>query len=104
MEITPKQMNIEYCDFYLWTRYIANLDCLVLAHITAYIILRPLSCFSVTTRDCDMGCCFSEPVDFDSEISLYHFDLHRVVGKGAFGKVRCLVSVRFRAGIPNRCG
>jgi serine/threonine kinase 32 len=35
-----------------------------------------------------MGCCFSEPVDFDSEVSLYHFDLHRVVGKGAFGKVR----------------
>ncbi|KAI0042868.1 kinase-like protein [Auriscalpium vulgare] len=35
-----------------------------------------------------MGCCFSEPIDFDSEVSLYHFDLHRVVGKGAFGKVR----------------
>ncbi|KAH6913280.1 kinase-like domain-containing protein [Coprinopsis sp. MPI-PUGE-AT-0042] len=35
-----------------------------------------------------MGCCFSEPVDLDSEVSLYHFDLHRAVGKGAFGKVR----------------
>ncbi|TFK21169.1 kinase-like protein [Coprinopsis marcescibilis] len=35
-----------------------------------------------------MGCCFSEPVDFDGEVSLYHFDLHRAVGKGAFGKVR----------------
>ncbi|KAI0067205.1 kinase-like protein [Artomyces pyxidatus] len=35
-----------------------------------------------------MGCCFSEPVDFDGEINLYHFNLHRVVGKGAFGKVR----------------
>ncbi|KIK10281.1 hypothetical protein K443DRAFT_670909 [Laccaria amethystina LaAM-08-1] len=35
-----------------------------------------------------MGCCFSEPVDFDSEVTLYHFDLHRAVGKGAFGKVR----------------
>lgn len=35
-----------------------------------------------------MGCCFSEPVDFDSEVNLYHFDLHRAVGKGAFGKVR----------------
>jgi serine/threonine kinase 32 len=32
-------------------------------------------------------CCFSEPVDFDSEVNLYHFDLHRAVGKGAFGKV-----------------
>ncbi|KAF9442104.1 kinase-like protein [Macrolepiota fuliginosa MF-IS2] len=35
-----------------------------------------------------MGCCFSEPVDFNGEVSLYHFDLHRAVGKGAFGKVR----------------
>ncbi|TRM64710.1 kinase-like domain-containing protein [Schizophyllum amplum] len=35
-----------------------------------------------------MGCCFSEPVDFDGEVNLYHFDLHRAVGKGAFGKVR----------------
>ncbi|KAF8962727.1 kinase-like domain-containing protein [Flammula alnicola] len=35
-----------------------------------------------------MGCCFSEPVDFDGEVTLYHFDLHRAVGKGAFGKVR----------------
>lgn len=35
-----------------------------------------------------MGCCFSEPVDFETEVNLYHFDLHRAVGKGAFGKVR----------------
>ncbi|KAH0833112.1 kinase-like domain-containing protein [Lanmaoa asiatica] len=35
-----------------------------------------------------MGCCFSEPVDFDSEVNLFHFELHRAVGKGAFGKVR----------------
>jgi len=35
-----------------------------------------------------MGCCPSEPVDFDGEVNLYHFDLHRAVGKGAFGKVR----------------
>ena len=34
-----------------------------------------------------MGCCFSEPIDFDGEVNLYHFDLHRAVGKGAFGKV-----------------
>jgi len=35
-----------------------------------------------------MGCCFSEPIDFEGEVNLYHFDLHRAVGKGAFGKVR----------------
>ncbi|KAN0093051.1 Protein kinase-like domain containing protein [Tylopilus felleus] len=35
-----------------------------------------------------MGCVFSEPVDFDSEVNLFHFELHRAVGKGAFGKVR----------------
>ncbi|PFH52911.1 hypothetical protein AMATHDRAFT_55774 [Amanita thiersii Skay4041] len=35
-----------------------------------------------------MGCCFSEPVDFSGDINLYHFELHRAVGKGAFGKVR----------------
>ena len=34
-----------------------------------------------------MGCCFSNPVDFDGEVTLYHFDLLRAVGKGAFGKV-----------------
>ncbi|KIP02208.1 hypothetical protein PHLGIDRAFT_130859 [Phlebiopsis gigantea 11061_1 CR5-6] len=33
------------------------------------------------------GCC-TDPVDFDGEVDLYHFDLHRAVGKGAFGKVR----------------
>ncbi len=37
-----------------------------------------------------MGCCFSEPIDFDGEVTLYHFDLHRAVGRGAFGKVRRL--------------
>ncbi|TFY72272.1 hypothetical protein EVG20_g731 [Dentipellis fragilis] len=35
-----------------------------------------------------MGNCCSQPVDFNGEVSLYHFDLHRAVGKGAFGKVR----------------
>lgn len=34
-----------------------------------------------------MGCCFSAPVDFDSEVNLFHFELHRAVGRGAFGKV-----------------
>jgi serine/threonine kinase 32 len=35
-----------------------------------------------------MGCAPSKNVDLTTEVSLYHFDLHRVVGKGAFGKVR----------------
>ncbi|KAL4066732.1 kinase-like domain-containing protein [Scleroderma yunnanense] len=35
-----------------------------------------------------MGCYSSQPIDFDSEVNLFHFDLHRAVGKGAFGKVR----------------
>ncbi len=35
-----------------------------------------------------MGNCCSDPVNFDGEVDLYHFDLHRAVGKGAFGKVR----------------
>ncbi|EPT01374.1 hypothetical protein FOMPIDRAFT_1120421 [Fomitopsis schrenkii] len=33
-------------------------------------------------------CCCSDPVDLDGEVDLYHFDLLRAVGKGAFGKVR----------------
>ncbi|GBE88280.1 kinase-like protein [Sparassis latifolia] len=33
-------------------------------------------------------CCCSPPVDFDGEVDLYHFDLNRAVGRGAFGKVR----------------
>lgn len=32
-------------------------------------------------------CCCSDPVDLDGEVNLYHFDLLRAVGKGAFGKV-----------------
>lgn len=34
-----------------------------------------------------MGNCCSDPTNFDGEVDLYHFDLHRAVGKGAFGKV-----------------
>ncbi len=34
-----------------------------------------------------MGCAPSKNVDLSTEVTLYHFDLHRVVGKGAFGKV-----------------
>ncbi|KAJ4473748.1 kinase-like domain-containing protein [Lentinula aciculospora] len=33
-------------------------------------------------------CCRPTPVDFDGEVSLFHFVLLRCVGKGAFGKVR----------------
>jgi len=38
-----------------------------------------------------MGCCCSTVIDFNGEVSLFHFELHRTVGKGAFGKV-CLLS------------
>lgn len=34
------------------------------------------------------NCCRPDPVDFDSEVNLFHFFLLRSVGKGAFGKVR----------------
>lgn len=34
-----------------------------------------------------MGNCVSNSVNFEDEINLYHFVLHRAVGKGAFGKV-----------------
>lgn len=37
-------------------------------------------------------CCLSEPVDYTAEVNLYHFDLHRAVGKGAFGKVSTVLS------------
>jgi hypothetical protein len=40
-----------------------------------------------------MGCAPSKNVDLSGEVSLYHFDLHRVIGKGAFGKVRHLSSL-----------
>jgi serine/threonine kinase 32 len=43
-----------------------------------------------------MGCCFSEPVDFNAEVNLYHFELHRAVGRGAFGKVRVVEHKRTR--------
>ncbi|KAJ7583388.1 kinase-like domain-containing protein [Mycena floridula] len=33
-------------------------------------------------------CCRPTPIDFDSEVNLFHFSLLRCVGKGAFGKVR----------------
>ena len=40
-----------------------------------------------------MGCAPSQPVDLAGEVNLYHFELHRVAGKGAFGKV-CLSSIK----------
>lgn len=33
-----------------------------------------------------------QPIDFDAEVNLFHFNLLRCVGKGAFGKV-CIVSM-----------
>ncbi|KAI0368810.1 kinase-like protein [Pilatotrama ljubarskyi] len=36
----------------------------------------------------NVACCCSEPINFDGDVDLYHFNLHRAVGKGAFGKVR----------------
>ncbi|KAF9045769.1 kinase-like protein [Hymenopellis radicata] len=33
-------------------------------------------------------CCRPTPIDFDGEVTLFHFVLLRCVGKGAFGKVR----------------
>ncbi|KAL5531338.1 hypothetical protein ACEPAG_4215 [Sanghuangporus baumii] len=33
-------------------------------------------------------CCRSDPVDFDGDVTLFHFVLLKSVGKGAFGKVR----------------
>ncbi|EKM81998.1 hypothetical protein AGABI1DRAFT_112173 [Agaricus bisporus var. burnettii JB137-S8] len=33
-------------------------------------------------------CCRPQPIDFDGEVTLFHFILLRCVGKGAFGKVR----------------
>lgn len=39
------------------------------------------------------GCC-STPVDFDGDVDLFHFSLHRAVGKGAFGKVRVVTHRR----------
>ncbi|ORY03171.1 putative camp-dependent protein kinase [Basidiobolus meristosporus CBS 931.73] len=33
-------------------------------------------------------CCKEEEIDFSNEVELYHFNLLRSVGKGAFGKVR----------------
>lgn len=32
-------------------------------------------------------CCLPDPVDFDADVNLFHFELHRAIGKGAFGKV-----------------
>ena len=41
-----------------------------------------------------MGCAPSHPVDLAGEVNLYHFELHRVAGKGSFGKV-CLSSPKY---------
>jgi serine/threonine kinase 32 len=41
-------------------------------------------------------CCCADNVDYDGEVNLFHFELHRAVGKGAFGKVRFLFLFRYR--------
>ena len=60
-----------------------------------FSLVRPLSLplpllLNVPDDD-DMGsglfCCFPDPVDFDADVNLFHFELHRAIGKGAFGKV-----------------
>ncbi|ORY49346.1 kinase-like protein [Rhizoclosmatium globosum] len=35
-----------------------------------------------------MGCCASEPIDFEKEVDITHFEIGISIGKGAFGKVR----------------
>ncbi|KAI8610301.1 kinase-like domain-containing protein [Chytriomyces sp. MP71] len=35
-----------------------------------------------------MGCCASEPIDFDKEVDITHFEIGISIGKGAFGRVR----------------
>ncbi|OBZ72473.1 Serine/threonine-protein kinase 32A [Grifola frondosa] len=49
-------------------------------------LLTPLVAFVLS--DNNVLCCLPPPVNLDGEVDLYHFDLHRAVGKGAFGKVR----------------
>jgi len=62
-------------------------------YLSRFILLIPL-CFPIKcsqsppSGSLTMGCAPSKNVDLTTEITLYHFDLHRVVGKGAFGKVR----------------
>ncbi|KAH7097403.1 kinase-like protein [Auriculariales sp. MPI-PUGE-AT-0066] len=42
-------------------------------------------------------CACDEPIDYDTaEVDLYHFELHRALGKGAFGKVRVVEHKRDR--------
>jgi hypothetical protein len=49
-------------------------------------VCRFLIANSYTTIDQSV----TQPVDFDGDVNLFHFSLLRCVGKGAFGKVRCL--------------
>lgn len=42
----------------------------------------------------------NRPVEQRTEVTLYHFDLHRAVGKGAFGKVNLVVCHSLSYGSP----
>ncbi|KAI0034202.1 kinase-like domain-containing protein [Vararia minispora EC-137] len=44
-----------------------------------------------------MGCTHSSNVDLTRDVCLHHFDLHRVIGKGSFGKVRVVQHKRSKA-------
>lgn len=60
---------------------------------------RPVLSPRPPLANCLMGnvaCCCSEPINFDGDVDLYHFNLHRAVGKGAFGKVRLPAHLAFR--------
>jgi serine/threonine kinase 32 len=41
-------------------------------------------------------CCRPTPIDWDGEVNLFHFQLLRCVGKGAFGKVRVVQNKQTR--------
>lgn len=67
---------------------------------------RPVLSPRPPLANCLMGnvaCCCSEPINFDGDVDLYHFNLHRAVGKGAFGKVRLPAHLAFRLASSPSC-
>ena len=57
--------------------------------LVLFLLTPHLSVPSPSIRRTIMGifCCFPDPIDFDGEVTLFHFEMHRAVGRGAFGKV-----------------